>query len=164
MGGVMVMAQVWRRGSGAGIAVPAGDGPAAARRVRRGGPGRAGGGRGTGIEDAGLDGGQRRGGIAAAGVVADGVQGRGEGDPARVQARAGGRGANHDTDGLVDHEESPQFLADAGGVAGPQHGARAAQVGLEFCERGLDSPPAGVNGGQLRSRRGCRVEQGGRSR
>jgi hypothetical protein len=62
-----------------------------------------------GGEDLGFEARQGGGQVVAGGGqgAADGVQGGGEGDPVRVDARAGGGAGDDDADGLVDGQVGP---------------------------------------------------------
>jgi len=85
-------------------------------------------------------------------VAAQGAQGDGVGDAVGVEGGGGGGAGAGGVDELAGAQQGPGFLLDAGGVAGAQDAAGAAEEGLEFAVAGFGFPPLGVERGDLASR------------
>src|SRR5258707_1434909 len=75
------------------------------------------------------------------GPAADNADGALEFDPVGVDARFGGCLADQGADGVVGEQVAVDLLADHVRALGPQHPARAAQVGLQLLVPGLVLPP-----------------------
>src|SRR5260370_22634685 len=80
------------------------------------------------------------------GGPARGPQGAGEAEPVGVGAGLQGDGVHQPADGVVDAQVAIDFLGDAVGNLGAQHHPRAALVGLQLIQGGLELPALRVEG------------------
>src|SRR6266568_6117032 len=90
-----------------------------------------------------------------------GGQGMREADLIRGDARSGRPDPGDLADGLVDGEQRPHLLLDAGRVLAAQHRLPVTHVGLVVADDGLASPPPRVAAREIQRRVLLRVEQVG---
>jgi hypothetical protein len=95
-----------------------------------------------------------------AGAAPSGAQGAGEGDPVGVQPGVSRGGVHQGAHGVVQAQVAVGLLADVVGGLRAEHDLRAALVGLELVEDGLHLPALGVEGGEVLSGGGGRIQDG----